>query len=235
MKNLALFLFLFLVAVLAFAVIQQRQATARMREALRAVELRVADLAEEVSSLQQEQHRAAALADASEAKPDDTSRLTRLQEEVARLREELTQLARANAAISNEIASARGANIPFVYPDSTKRKDYAFAGFSTAQSALQSALWAITQMDAKTYLSCLTGRNAEMSAQQFQDLPDGVMPGGFRNGAMFKASGFRVLEETPLPNDEVHLRVFLEGSRTVIKPVFQKIGGEWKWSSNELP
>jgi hypothetical protein len=51
---------------------------------------------------------------------------------------------------------------------------------------------------------------------------------------MFKATGFRVLEETPVSQDEVHLKVFLEGSRETIKPVLQRIGGEWKWAGNVL-
>jgi hypothetical protein len=42
-----------------------------------------------------------------------------------------------------------------------------------------------------------------------------------------------VLEETPLSDEQLRLKVFLEGSRIVIKPVFRKEGGEWKWERNE--
>ena len=49
---------------------------------------------------------------------------------------------------------------------------------------------------------------------------------------MFKASGYRVLEETPLSDEELLLKVFLEGSRVMIKPVFKDLG-EWKWARNE--
>jgi hypothetical protein len=129
---------------------------------------------------------------------------------------------------------AKGADVPFIYADATRRRDYTFSGYTTPQSALQSVLWAITQMDAKAFQASLTGEVAAGFTSQFKDLPEGVMPGGFKNGAMFKASGFRILEETLLSEKELRLKVFLEGTRLVIKPVFRKVGGEWKWAWNEL-
>jgi hypothetical protein len=94
-------------------------------------------------------------------------------------------------------------------------------------------LWAITQSDTKAFQAGLAGDMADAFARQFQDLPEGVMPGGFKNGAMFKASGYRVLEEAAISEEELRLKVFLEGARIVIKPVFRKIGEEWKWARNE--
>jgi hypothetical protein len=47
---------------------------------------------------------------------------------------------------------------------------------------------------------------------------------------MFKAAGFRILEETPVSTEELRLKVFLEGTGVVIKPVFTNVGGEWKWA-----
>jgi len=121
-----------------------------------------------------------------------------------------------------------------VYPDSRRKKDYAFAGYAAPQSSLQSLLWAITQSDPKAFQASLAAEMASAFASQFQDLPEGVMPGGFKNGSMYQASGYRVLEETPLPNDEVRVKVFLEGKpKVTVKLVFKKVGDQWKWARNE--
>jgi hypothetical protein len=164
---------------------------------------------------------------------DRPQELLGLRATVNELRQKLSDLEQANATVSNQMASARGPEVPLIYPDAKKRKDYVFAGYSVPERAFQSVLWAITQSDAKTFQASITGDMAAGFASSFQDLPDGVMPGGFRNGEMFKASGYRVLEEAPLSDDEFVLKVFLEGSRMVIKPVFKKVDGEWKWARNE--
>ena len=123
---------------------------------------------------------------------------------------------------------------PFIYPDSKRKKDYIFSGYTAPQSALQSVLWALTQSDARAFKASLAPEMVAAFASQFQDLPEGVMPGGFRNGAMYQAAGFRVLEETAISNDETQLKVFLEGKpKIAIKLIFKKIGDEWKWARNE--
>ena len=160
--------------------------------------------------------------------------LTRLRADLGQLRDRLAQLELAWTAMSNHLASATGANEPFIYPDSKRKKDYAFGGYAAPQSALESLLWAMTQSDAKTFKASLAPEMASAFAPQFQDLPEGVMPGGFKNGAMYQASGYRVVEETALSNEETRLKVFLEGKpKIAVKLVFKKIGDEWKWARNE--
>ena len=61
------------------------------------------------------------------------------------------------------------------------------------------------------------------------------MPGGYKNGALFRAAGYRVLEETPLSDDETRLKVFLEGRQNMaLKLVFKKVNGEWKLARTEF-
>src|SRR5262245_21400351 len=233
MRRSVLLVFVFVLLALVTVIWREHHARATMQERLHLMHVQAEDLAWQVATLQQQQQRLVASPRTTAPNQDDTAQLAELRREVAQLRETLMQVERASAAISNEVAMARGANIPFVYPDCTKRADYAFTGYSTPQSSLQSVLWAIRQTDAKMFLQSLTGTVAEVFAKQFEDLPDGVMPGGFRNGAMFKATGFRVVEETPISDDEMRLKVFLEGSRIMIQPVFKRDGTEWKWARNE--
>ena len=79
----------------------------------------------------------------------------------------------------------------------------------------------------------ITGLLAEMFARQTKDLPEGEMPGGFKNGTMYRASGFRVLEEAPLSYDEARPKVFLEGRQSlVLKVAMKKVSSEWKTVRN---
>lgn len=222
------------IAVLAGAGIYEARQAAQLRGQVQTLEQQQGHLAEQIQQLQQERTTAPESPAQVAIPSDQTTELTMLRSQMSELRRKLTDLERGNAALSNIVAAAKGSDIPFVYQDSTKRKDYAFSGYSTPQYAFQSVLWAITQLDAKAFQTSLAGEIADSFANQFQDLPEGVMPGGFKNGAMFKASGFRVLEETSLSDEETRLKVFLEGSRIVLKQVYRKVGSEWKWTKNEL-
>ena len=204
-----------------------------LNEEMLSLKSELKQLAERLNTSQQQHTTALESPTQIATPPERTEELLALRAEITALRQRLADLELANSAVSNLLASAKGADVPFVYPDATKRKDYAFNGYSTPQSAFQSLLWSITQLDAKAFQASIAGEMATGFASQFQDLPEGVMPGGFKNGAMFKANGYRVLEETPLSDEELRLKVFLEGSRVVIKPVLRRVGGEWKWSRNE--
>jgi len=158
-------------------------------------------------------------------------KLTRVNTEIASLRDSILQLQRENASLSNQLVEAGAVQIPFLYQDSVKRGQYIFSGYDSPQSALQSVLWAITRSNVEALKGSVAGLNADRLKQIFQDdLPEGVMPSGFNNGEMFKATGFRVLEESKRSEDEITLKVLLEGSRTLVKATFKKIEGEWKWT-----
>lgn len=219
---------------LFIGLLAEHQSRKVLKEEMLSLKSELQRLAERATTSQQEQATAPESPSPVAMPPDQTAELLALRAEVTELRRRLSDLEHANATVSNWVASAKGPEAALVYPDATKRKDYAFSGYSSPQSAFQSVLWAITQLDAKTFQASIEGDVAAGFASQLQDLPEGVMPGGFKNGAMFKASGYRVLEETQLSDEELRLKVFLEGSRVVIKPVLRRIGGEWKWSRNEL-
>jgi len=222
-----------LMMALGAGLLFERQARNKLDQEVAALKLQLAEL----TTLQQESGRQ--LAEIPQPAPPrspefDLSELMRLRAEVAQLRDRLMQVERANEAVNKRLAEASGGNAPFVYPDSTKRRDYAFSGYAAPQSAFQSMLWAITQSDVRAYRESLGGEMAAMFAEQYKDMPEGVMPGGFKNGLMYKATGFRVLEETPISDDETRLKVFLEGRQNIVlKLVFKKIGNEWIHVRNE--
>lgn len=233
MKNPALLIISIIALVLLLLLIVEHQAKVSLQADIASLKARTLELGDQLELLHRRQSQYESRPATTVIQADDSGELARLRTEIDRLEKHLATVEKTGLVISNELATARGANIPFVYADSTARKNYAFSGYATPQSGFQSVLWSITQMDAKSFLGSLAGHNVEFWTKEFQAMPDGVMPGGFRNGAMFRATGFRVVEETPLSQDEVRLKVFLEGARITIQPVLQRVGAEWKWSRNE--
>src|SRR2546423_6054790 len=132
-------------------------------------------LAEQLASLQQENARISPPGLQNTPLTENQSpELMRLRAEINQLRDRIAELELYSAAISNHISSATGANDPFIYPDSKRKKDYIFSGYTAPQSALQSVLWALTQSDARTFKASLAPEMVAAFASQFQDLPEGV-------------------------------------------------------------
>jgi|SRR5438105_11745088 len=215
----------------------EHRAGTRLNSEILSLKAEVQQLVEGLASLQQDfTNLPPSTIDSIHLPPSENqpAELLRLRAEVGHLRDRVAQMEQASAALSNQIASSTGANEPFIYPDSKRKKDYAFSGYAAPQAALQSVLWALSQSDGKAFQASLAPEMAKGFSDQFQDLPEGVMPGGFKNGAMYQASGYRVLEETPISNEETRLKVFLEGKpKLAIKLVFKRVGNEWKWARNE--
>lgn len=234
MRNPALLIISVITAVLLLVLVLEHQAKVALQDKVASLQAKTRELDDRLELLQKRQNQYESTPRTTVVQADNPEELARLRADIARLEEHLANVEQAGVTMSNDLAAARGPKVPFVYADSTPRTNYVFSGYATPQSGFQSMLWSITQMDAKSYLGSMTGKNLEFWSKQFQEeAPDGVMPGGFRNGAMYKASGYRVVEETPLSQDEVRLKVFLEGTRVTIRTVFQRVGAEWKYARNE--
>lgn len=224
MSGPALLTFLIIAAAFVIVVRGLHQEKTILQQAIGTVQTRLEQLTEEVSELKREQEGNKALPQLTEEKVE-VAKLVRLSVQVAQILKEL------DAAVGDELACLTRANIPFAYSNSTKRTDYVFSGYGTPRSALESAIWAITNMDAKAYSVTLTGKCLRLFARQCRKLPDGVMPGEYANCEVFNATGFRVLEEDLASQDEVHLKVFLEGIDRTFNTVFLRIGADWKLAS----
>jgi hypothetical protein len=168
---------------------------------------------------------------ASSVAPAANADLPQIRGAIAELRRRAEELEKKPSASSATNANARPPEA-YVYPDSKHRTDYTFAGFASAPTAAESVLWAITKMDRKSFEKTLTDEQLKFWTDEFKDLPPDVMSGGFRNGSMFRATGFKVTEEIPVAEDETHLKVFLEGENNVLKLRFKKVGADWKWAGN---
>jgi hypothetical protein len=195
-----------------------------LRKALAAAEGRNENLANQITEIQD------ALAELKAA-PNGSNEIESLRNEISAFRHK-TETAPRNQAPPAELPSAP----PLVYPDSIRRSEYQFAGFQTTAAAVESKLWAITHLDVDTFLASSDPRSSEFENFQriFNEMPERRMPGGFKNGAMYNATGFRIIEDIAISEEERHLKVFLEGKDTFIRPILKQVNGEWKWSGQKL-
>ena len=221
-----------IVLTIGASFVLEHRAENKFDDEITSLKSEIQQLADQVSNLQKSQ--ATAIQTTVSLPEDQLTELMQIRGELGQLKEGLSQLEYANAVLSNQIATAKDDNAPLVYSDSVRKKDYTFSGYSAPQSSFQSVLWAITQSDGKTYLASLTGDMLNGAAQQFKDLPEGVMPGGFKNGAMYNATGFHVLEETPTYDDETQLKIFLEGQNLILNEIFKKVDGQWKLAGTKF-
>src|SRR5438876_1058420 len=133
---------------LAIVAVVEHQARTKLHNEIVSIRSELQQLAEQLANVQQDNTRISPLGvqpGAAQLPENELAELMRLRAEINLLRQKMAELEQTSAAISNHIASATGANEPFVYPDSRRKKDYTFTGYAAPQSALQSVLWAITQ------------------------------------------------------------------------------------------
>lgn len=151
--------------------------------------------------------------------------------EVLKLSGNITELRRRTSELEESRTTTNRPPPQLIYADSTPRSEYKAAGYDSPRAAVESKLWAIRQLDPKAYLESLApGPDLEMFQKQFSELPEGVMPGGFKNGSMYQATGFRVMEDLAVSDEERHIKLFLEGENITLTAIVKKFGSEWKWS-----
>ena len=166
----------------------------------------------------------------------EVRRLRPLTNEVITLRAQVQSLsAGATPAAIAAAAALAKAQVADTAPDVfIGREDWAFAGFSNAEAALQTVLWAGSQGDVEAFLASLTpdGRaKLEEQAQKLNKSPEEMVneaKQGFAN-----VTGFRLLEQNLLPDDSVMMRVTLEGQNLTERFFFKKIGDEWHLSDTK--
>jgi hypothetical protein len=160
--------------------------------------------------------------------------LQRLRAEVAAQRGEIqklrTQLA---AAAVVPIHQAYPATLSFV---DVPKEAWAFAGFDTPESALQSMLWATLQGDVSAVRASITpAEEARRSAGEWKGKTDSeIADEGVQR--LDQATGFQILNIQMFSEDQAHFTVYINGFDQPDQPLWmdmRKIGGEWKSDTAE--
>jgi hypothetical protein len=168
------------------------------------------------------------------------SDLQRLRGEVTQLRaaskavETLTsenqRLAAENAQLRKSV-QAQDATAPqqgLAGRNQFPRDSWTFAGYSSPEAALVSALWAMKQGDPKTYLDSLAPDEQQRTAQSWQNKNEGEIAQKHQNDVSSIAN-LRVLDRQSVSANEVVMNVYLEGPGRVEKIRMNQIGQDWKF------
>ena len=123
------------------------------------------------------------------------------------------------------------------------KSSWTFAGYADPRSALVSALWSLNGGDLKTFLASLTPSERERQQRQLtiDAQKAGKSPAAFftttsTTGDMPETKGFHVLDQQVISDDQVILRISIEGTgrgkeQQVVAARMKKTGNEWKVDS----
>jgi hypothetical protein len=233
MRVLGIILIIGLAAGLVFQTVRLSDLTARNRE-----------LGREVAELQ---NRVATPEPTAKAVPEpgtadqDNTELLRLRNQAAQLRTVTNELAQlkaqvAQASAENQRLRSAPAAVTTTPPTGQSqgaaypRESWAFAGYATPENALQSAVFAMSQGDYKTFAASMTPEEAARLQQKWADkTPEQIAEEGRRETA--NITGFRVLEKRDVSPEQTVLTIYAGGEEKVQQVVMQKVGEEWKMAA----
>jgi RNA polymerase sigma factor (sigma-70 family) len=161
----------------------------------------------------------------------EVTRLRDMTNAIGQLREENRQL-QARQAVRPESSAAQSP--PDVPPqDIYARASWKNAGFADARSAFQTSVWALANGDAQTYGASLS---PDMLQAKKREIADRMQLTGKSHDDLAADSvkefspvtGYRVVDEKDISDDQVILDVYLDGVGTQTAVRMKKIGDEWK-------
>ncbi len=162
---------------------------------------------------------------------EQRAELNRLRAEVARLR------ATANEAqqLRQELSRLRSPQRPVAnaaQPDNFPRESWAFAGYATPESTMQSLAWAALQGDVNTFLNSMSpDRQSEQRREWEKNGKDDTQVRDRLTREFGGTKAIRIDGRQPISDDEVVLSMFIErengrGEKTRVK--LQRIDNQWK-------
>jgi hypothetical protein len=204
------------------------------REALRQQAEHTAQLNAENERL----HRQAALARNRQTLPDAQQReLMKLRSDIGRLRaavKETEKLRESNqklrlAAAKTEPTSSPGPSTA----DYWVKDQLAFSGYTSPESALKTALWAVRSGDVTNMLACMTPEVREKMEKERQkdEKSEAQSTAEFKSMAdslIAPNTAFRLLDQKIKSPDEAILNLSFEGEGRSRKFIMRKLGAEWK-------
>ncbi len=165
----------------------------------------------------------------------EVSQLRRQSNELDNLRNENRKL-RASAATPRNTAAADATTMDF------PREAWSFVGYAEPTAAFQSMIWSLSNGRVPTALGSFTpDQRARMIAKQNGDNKSEEVIAAEMVKDMQHTQRYRVLEQQAIGDDEVHLRVLVNGEKTPETVIdrrarMRKVDGEWKfdgWVRNQ--
>lgn len=150
--------------------------------------------------------------------------------DLERTRAELQRLRGANAAA----AAAAAATPPPSTPGSQAGRDHfpkeawSFSGYESPEAALLSTVWSMQQGDPQTYYNSLTPAEQERMLQQWEGKTLEEIAASHKKDTD-PIKQFRILERANTSENELRLKVFVDGVNMLREVAMQRVEGEWKF------
>lgn len=187
-----------------------------------------------------------------------TERTQHLDEEIARLRTEVSELprlrnevaqlrvgARENAKLraSNQQLAAQSRQLatnaavaaassspvtPTAAGEQFPREGWTFAGYAAPENALVSALWAMKEGNPKVYLDSLSPEEQLRIAKQWENKSETEIAAKHQQDVS-KITAMRVLDKQVLSDEEVVMSVQIDGVGRTEKVSMKRVGTDWKF------
>jgi RNA polymerase sigma factor (sigma-70 family) len=220
------------IAAVSTPIVMQYQAAGRLREENRALRSQLQTTATPLSAT-------AAPASADQAVDNEQYReLLRLRGEVSQLRRQTNELGnlrnenrklRASAATPRNNPAAEAQTLDF------PREAWSFVGYAEPASAFQSMIWSLSNGRVPTALGSFTPeqRTRMMAKQNGENKSEEFIAAEMVRDMQY-TQRFRVLEQQAISDDEVQLRVLVNGEKTPETVIdrrarMKRIDGEWKF------
>ena len=191
-------------------------------------------------------------AEADAVRETDSKRAQTDAQDVARLRGELTQLRTSakdaeklraeNQQLRNDNQNLRGAATATATPaapaapatqtpqqgSAYPRESWSFAGYTSPDAALVSAIWSMQQGNPKQYFESLTPEEQLRMTKAWEGkTPEEIAAKHQTDTAPI--TGMKVTARQLVSPDEVQMSVFIEGANREEKVSMKRVGGEWKF------
>jgi hypothetical protein len=169
-----------------------------------------------------------------------TSELMTLRNEVTLLRGDskaAEALAAENDKLRKGLAEVRSVtDVASVQPtgvagerDNFPREHWTFAGYSSPEDAMISAIWAMREGDRSRYLESLTPQEQERMIEVWVANDGGAAVDEKHRDLTATISGLKILERQNMAPGEIVMSVFLEGQGRMEKIRMNLVGEQWKF------
>jgi hypothetical protein len=224
-SRLGVIAMLVVVGMAAFLVIQQQS---KLREENRSLRQQIDQLA----PLQAEnEHLSNLLAQANNTQTLPSAQiieLLKLRGEVGSLRTQTNELGRLqseNQRLRSSMPKSNAGTLTTVTRESLLKESWAFVGYADPESAFQSAVWAMSQGDAKMFRASLAPGGGEFT--KWQDKPDTDLSTSIK-GEFEKVTAFKIIDKEAISDEVAILTVMAGGISDVGRFKLQRVGADWK-------
>ena len=200
-----------------------------------------ASLRAEVAALraQSAEVEAARSADSKRAQTDaqDVARLrgevTQLRttmKDAEKLRTENQQLRTENQKLRGSVATAPPSQPQPAAPEpgTFPRESWTFAGYTSPEAALVSAIWSMQQGNPKQYFESLAPDEQLRMAKSWEGKSAEEIAAKHQNDTA-KITGMKVLNQQVVSADEVQMNVYINGVDRTERVSMKRVGNDWKF------